>query len=104
APSSFSSLRASAAQVARIGDGTRKRGRHGGGGAREDRPRARALTPLEVAVAGADRELAGRHRVAVHPEAHRAAGLAPFAAGRANDLVEALGLGFPFHLIRARHD
>src|SRR5690606_34984852 len=37
-------------------------------------------------------------------EAHRAAGLAPFSAGRADVLVETLGLRLALHLVGARHD
>ena len=38
----------------------------------------------------------GAGDVGVHSEAHRAAGAAPVEAGRAEDLVEALGLGLVF--------
>ena len=46
----------------------------------------------------------GPQLVAVHRDAHRAAGLAPFGAGRLEDLGQALGLGFALHLVRARDD
>ena len=46
----------------------------------------------------------GASDVGVHAEAHRAAGDAPVEAGRAEDLVEALGLGLRLDLLRARHD
>ena len=78
----------------------------GGGGQRrgEERPPALALAALEVAVRGRDRVLAGRQLVAVHGDAHRAAGLAPFGAGRPEDVGEALVLGLLLHLLAARHD
>src|SRR5690606_31416065 len=79
-------------------------GRGGGDRAREYRARARALTTLEVAVARAHGELAGRHDVAVHADAHRAAGLPPLPARRADDLVETFRFGFALRLIRSGHD
>src|SRR5690242_1588318 len=80
--------------------------RRGGGRQRrrEERPAALALAALEVAVRRADRVLAGRQLVAVHRDAHRAAGLPPFGAGRAEDLVETLALRLALHLVRARDD
>src|SRR5690554_3720400 len=101
---SISNLLGSAEQLARVRDGAFHRGRRGGDRAREDRARAGALPALEVAVARADRKLARRHDVAVHADAHRAARLAPFAARRADDLVEPFRLGVALRLIRARHD
>ena len=65
---------------------------------------AAALAPLEVAVRGRGAALAGRERVRVHAEAHRAAGDAPVEPGRLEDLVEALPLGLGFDLLRAGHD
>ena len=65
---------------------------------------AAALAALEVAVAGADGVLAGRELVAVHGDAHRAAGLAPLGAGVAEHAVEPFGLGLALDLLRARHD
>ena len=56
-------------------------------GTREQRARARALPALEVAIARADAVLARRDQVAVHAEAHRAAGLAPLGARVDEDLV-----------------
>ena len=61
-----------------------------------------ALPAFEVAVARADGQLAARHRVAVHADAHRAAGLAPLAAGRAHDLVEAFGFGLALDVLASR--
>ena len=46
----------------------------------------------------------GGTRLAVDGEAHRAAGLAPFEAGVAEDAVEALGFGLALDALRARHD
>ena len=42
--------------------------------------------------------------VAVHGDAHRAAGLAPLGAGGPEDLVQALALGLRLHLLGARDD
>src|SRR3954462_11358281 len=80
--------------------------RRGRGHLRRDEVRAPAapLAALEVAVARGRAALAGRKRVRVHPEAHRAAGAAPVEPGGAEDLVEALLLGLGLHLLRARHD
>src|SRR4051812_28716544 len=78
----------------------------GGGGERagQERAPARALPALEVAVAGADRVLPRLQLIAVHRDAHRAAGLAPVGAGVAEDLVEPLGLGLLLHALRAGDD
>src|SRR4051812_15495516 len=65
---------------------------------------AASLPALEVAVARGRAALAGRERVRVHPEAHRAAGAAPVESGGAEDLVEALLLGLRLHLLRPGHD
>src|SRR5436305_1345134 len=70
----------------------------------EERSATLALAALEVAVAGAHRVLARAELVAVHRDAHRAAGLAPLGARRAKDLVQALALGLRLHLLRARDD
>ena len=56
----------------------------------EERARALALAPLEVAVAGGHDVLAGLRPVAVHGDAHGAAGLAPVGAGGLEDRVQAL--------------
>src|SRR3954447_4660175 len=76
----------------------RGRGRH----LRRHEVRAPAppLTALEVAVRGGCAALARGQRVGVHAEAHRAAGGAPVEPGRAEHLVEALGLGLRLHLLR----
>ena len=67
----------------------------GGGHGRADQvgAAARALTALEVAVAGAGRALAGLELVGVHGQAHAASRLPPFGAGLEEDPVEPLGLG-----------
>ena len=91
-------------EFARIGDAAA----HGRGGrrgrAREQRARADALAAFEIAVARADAVLAVVDEVAVHAEAHRAAGFAPFGAGIDEHLREARALGFALDLLRARHD
>ena len=46
----------------------------------------------------------GCELVAVHRDAHRAAGFAPFGAGGPEDLGQPLGLGLALHLVRAGHD
>ena len=91
---------ASAGRVTSPPDRRRGRGQRRG----EERPAALALAALEVPVRGADRVLAGRQLVAVHRDAHRAAGLAPLGAGRPEDRVEPLALGLALHLVRAGHD
>ena len=70
------------------GDGGR------GGRQRRDQERAAALAlpSFEVAVAGADGVLAGLELIAVHGDAHRAAGFAPLGAGVAEDVVETFRL------------
>src|SRR3954471_17055243 len=68
------------------------------------RAAALALATLEVAVRGRRAALAGRQRVRVHAQAHRAAGRTPVEAGRLEDLVEALPLGLRLHLLRSRDD
>ena len=78
------------------------RGRGGGERAGEERAPAGALPSLEVAVAGADRVLAALQPVAVHRDAHRAAGLAPLGARLAEHAVEPLRLRLALHLLRAR--
>src|SRR3990172_3832221 len=52
--------------------------------------RALALAPLEVAVGGGGHALALARRLAVHPDAHRAARLAPLEPGLDEDAVEPL--------------
>src|SRR5258707_735365 len=64
---------------------------------------ARTLPADEIAVGGGDAALARSDRVAVHRQAHRAAGLAPFEAGIEEDAVEPFGLGLALDVLRARH-
>src|SRR3954469_3095390 len=80
--------------------------RRGRGHLRRDEVRSPTapLAALEVAVARRGAALAGRERVRVHPEAHRAAGAAPVEPRGAEDLVEALLLGLRLHLLRPRND
>src|SRR5258708_4425231 len=80
--------------------GTRRRGER----TDQQSSRPHALAALEVAIAGADRILAGGDGVAVHPQAHRAAGLAPIRAGRLENVGVACRFGFALDLLRARHD
>src|SRR5216117_784072 len=70
----------------------------------QERPPALALAALEVAVRRADRVLPGRELVAVHRNAHRAAGLTPLGTGGPEDLVQALPLGLTLHLVGAGDD
>ena len=46
----------------------------------------------------------GLQLVAVHRDAHRAAGLAPVGAGGLEDVGQALALGLALHLVAAGHD
>src|SRR5207247_6573768 len=62
-----------------------------------------ALAPLEVAVRRRRHPLALARGLAVHPDAHRAARLAPLEAGLEKDLVEPLLLGGALDEPRARH-
>src|SRR5512135_3157676 len=71
---------------------------------RQHRAHARTLPALEIAVARADDELARLADVAVHAQAHRAAGFAPFGAGGAEDFVQAFAFGVALDLLGARHD
>src|SRR4051812_12189861 len=96
--------RLDARQRARVRHLAADRGRGRGERAGEERPAALALAALEVAVARAHGVLAGPELVAVHRDAHRAAGLAPLGARRAEDLVEPFALGLRLHLLRAWDD
>src|SRR6059058_1648366 len=82
--------------------------RHGGGGghggADEVRAPALALSALEVAVARRGAALARTQDVGVHPQAHRAAGLAPLEARLTKHRVKPLGFGRALHGLRAWHD
>src|SRR6266511_2088164 len=65
---------------------------------------ARALPALEVAVRGRGAPFAWRQDVRVHPEAHRAAGVAPLEARCLEHRVQPLLLGRVLHRRRARDD
>ena len=62
------------------------------------------MATFEVAVAGGDAVFAGGELVAVHGDAHGAAGFAPIGTGVFEDAVEAFGLGLLFDKLRAGHD
>src|SRR5262245_31718235 len=88
----ISSLRHEFADIGEMAvDGSR------GGHRRTDEVRAPAITlaAFEVAVRGRGAALAGLQAVVVHGETHRAARLAPFEAGLAEDAVEPFLLGLP---------
>ena len=59
----------------------------------QQRAGTHALPALEISIAGAERILAGGDRVAVHSEAHRAAGFAPVGAGRLEYVGDTRPLG-----------
>src|SRR5579884_2980524 len=65
----------------------------GGEGAGEEGASALALPTFKVAIAGGDAVFAGLELIAVHGDAHRAAGFAPVCAGFAEHAIEPLGLG-----------
>src|SRR6266508_1618917 len=81
---------------------------HGGRGRDDGRDEVRtatgALTSFEVAVRRRRAALARTQHVRVHPEAHRAAGVAPLEASFAEDAVEALALRLLLHARRSRND
>src|SRR5262249_55527721 len=62
------------------------------------------LAALEVAVGGGGAALSRLENVRIHPEAGRAARLAPLEAGGAKDLIEALLFGLGLDLLGAGHD
>src|SRR3982750_2365222 len=89
-------------EFARVGDAATN-GRSGGGfGTGEQGARTHALSPLEIAIAGADGVVPRRHEVAIHSEAHRAAALAPFGTGVEEHAMEAFGLGSALDVLRSR--
>src|SRR5690348_13316399 len=65
---------------------------------------AGALAALEIAVRGRGAAFAGAQGIAVERRAERAAGLAPFESGVAEDAVEPFGFGLALHRPRAGHD
>src|SRR5437762_8393760 len=68
------------------------------------RTATRALASLEVAIGRRGATLSRRKTVRVHTEAHRAAGLAPFEAGFAEDAIEAFAPPLLLDQPGARHD
>src|SRR5512146_2038224 len=80
----------------------------GGGGShrRADQVSAPAATlaALEVAVTGGCAALAGLQGVGVHAQAHGAAGLPPFEAGRAENAIQPFFLRGGLDLPRTGHD
>src|SRR5690349_10140473 len=94
-----------AEQAADVGETAGDRGGRGHRRADEMSAHAGTLAADEVAVGGRGNALARLAGVAVHADAHRAAGLlAPFEAGVAEHLVEALGFGLLLHQAGASHD
>src|SRR6516225_8610406 len=75
-------------QLARVGHPPAHRARRGRERARQQRARAGALAALEVAIARADRVLAPSDHIAVHAQAHGAAGFAPLGARIQEHAVE----------------
>src|SRR5439155_11844491 len=63
-----------------------------------------ALPPFEVTVRRRSATLTRKQDVRVHPEAHRAAGVAPFEPGVGEDRVEPLFFSLCFDKPGARHD
>src|SRR5882762_2405265 len=80
--------------------------RRGGGHDRADQVSAAvfALAALEIAIAGAGAALVRRQDVRIHPDAHAAAGVAPFETGGGENLVEAFFFSLRFDSARARND
>src|SRR5207248_11678544 len=70
----------------------------------EVRTAARPLASLEVAVRRRRAAFAGRERVGVHAEAHRAAASTPLRPGSTEYVVEPFGLGAMRDFGRARYD
>src|SRR5437763_16268286 len=81
----------------------RDRGRGGHLGAYQVRTPARALATFEVAVRGRRAALTRRELVVVHPEAHRAARIAPLETRVLEDAIEPFLLRLGLHEARARH-
>src|SRR6266576_3972897 len=82
-----------------VGDGTGDRRRRRGEGTRQQCPTARTLTTLEVAIARRDGKLPGSQGIAIHRDAHRAAGLAPLRARLDENAVQPLRLGGARHRV-----
>src|SRR6476620_11555264 len=81
----------SASHRPHVGDDTGDRCGRGTRRARQMRARAWPLAADEIAVGGRDRALAGRHRLAICGQTHRAARLAPLKARLDEDLVQPFG-------------
>src|SRR5665213_2621910 len=96
-------VRSAFEDFARIGHTAAYRAGRRGQGTGEQGARARSLTALKVAVAGADGIFTLADQIAVHPQAHRAARFAPFGAGIDEHPVESLSLCCLLDLLRARH-
>ncbi len=67
-------------------------------------PSTGALTPLEVAIAGAGGALTGLEPVGIHRQTHAAARLPPLCAGLGEDPVETFKLGLMPNLLAAGND
>src|SRR2546425_6839159 len=76
------------------------RGRGGGERAHQERAAAFTLASFEIAIAGGDAVLAGLQLIAVHGDAHRAAGLAPVATGVFENLRQTFGFRLRFDGLR----
>src|SRR5688572_20968780 len=79
-------------QLADVGESARDGGSRRHRRADEVRTHAAALAADEVAVGGGSDALAGFPGLAVHADAHGAAGVPPFDAGILEDAVETFGL------------
>src|SRR5258705_5449230 len=100
----LASVRELRGEPPRIGDDAGDRRRRRGEWTGEQRAASRSLPPFEVAVAGGNPQLAGTKRIAIHRDAHRAAGLPPFGARLDENAVEPLAFGLTLHLLESRHD
>src|SRR5436305_13299031 len=77
------------------------RGRSGHDRANEIRAAVLALATLEIAIAGAGAAPGGREDVRGHPDAHAAAGVAPFETCRGENFVQAFFFGLRLPSARA---
>src|SRR4051794_14778337 len=76
-----------------VGHDACQRGSGGGERTHQEGAASLALAAFEVAVTGRDTILTWLQLIAVHRDTHRAARLAPVAAGVAENLRQALSLG-----------
>src|SRR5690349_22725415 len=79
-----------------------------GGGHRHRRAQEMGAGPLslpsdEIAIGRGGAAVTRGHQIAVHADAHRTAGLAPFESGAAEDAVQPLGFGLGFHQAGTGH-